>query len=150
MDWAFDAPVYWEGPQGDADQLGPDLCIWTDDDGRENFFVRGVLELPVIGSDDVFAYGVWSSLSRESFERVVAQWESPERSGEAPYFGWLSNAIPDFPETVNLPLSVVTRDLELRPAFELHDGEHPLVAAQREGVTMDFVRSVAQRNLHPV
>jgi hypothetical protein len=150
LDWAFDAPLYWEGPRGENDELSPDLCIWTDDDGRENFFIRGVLELPVIGSGDVFAYGVWSSLSEDSFRRVVEMWEDPKRTEEPPYFGWLSNAIPDFPDTVNLPLSVVTRELDQRPCFELHDGDHPLVAAQREGVTLDFVFGIAAKNLHPV
>jgi hypothetical protein len=150
LDWAFEAPVYWEGPRGANDFLDADLCVWTDDAGRESFFIRGVLELPVVGSDQVFAYGVWSSLSEDSFRRVVELWEDPLRVEEPPYFGWLSNSIPDFPDTLNLPLSVVTRDLELRPTFELHDGGHPLVTAQRHGVTLDFVREIAEKNLHPV
>jgi hypothetical protein len=150
LDWAFDAPVYWEGPRADGDRLDRDVCVWTDDDARQSFFVRGVLELPVVGSDDVFAYGVWSSLSRESFERTVERWDVPDQSDEPPSFGWLSNAIPDFPGSLNLPLSVVPRGADLRPRLELHDGAHPLVAAQRNGVTIDFVRSVAERHLHPV
>lgn len=150
LDWAFDAPAYWEGPRGENDRLDADLCIWTDDDGRENFFIRGVLELPVVGSSDVFAYGAWSSLSEESFHRVVELWENPTRLKEPLYFGWLSNNIPDFPDTLNLPLGVATRALELRPFLELHDGDHPLVVAQREGVTLDFVRGIAEKNLHAV
>jgi hypothetical protein len=150
LDWAFDAPVYWEGPRGENDYLDSDLCVWTDDGGRENFFIRGVLELPVVDSADVFGYGVWSSLSEDSFRRVLELWEDPARVDEPPYFGWLSNAIPDFPDTLNLPLSVVTRELELRPCFQLDDGDHPLVVAQREGVTLDFVRAIAEKNLHTV
>jgi hypothetical protein len=150
MSWGFDAPAYWEGPRGERDEINDDLCIWTDDGGQENFFIRGVLELPVVDLDQVFLYGVWSSLSEESFTRAVELWDDPRRIDEPPYFGWLSNQIGDFPDTVNLPLSVVTRELEQRPCFELHDGNHPLIAAQREGVTVDFVRGIAEKNLHLV
>jgi hypothetical protein len=93
LDWAFDAPAYWDGPRGENDNLVPDLCIWTDDGGTETFFIRGVL---------------------------------------------------------NLPLGVLIRALGERPCFELHESDHPLVAAQRKGVTMDFVQEMAERHLHAV
>jgi hypothetical protein len=107
-----------------------------------------VLEIPIVGTSDRFRYGIWSSLSEKSFKRVVELWDDPARVSETPYFGWLSNSLPGYPETLNLPADVVTRETDLRPVMELHDGDHPLVAEQREGITMDRVREIAELNMH--
>ena len=132
-DLAFDAPMHWDGGKSDNDELTDDLCVWTDDAGEPAFFIRGLLTLPVLDADDDFRFGVWSSLSGASFERIVELWDDPARIEEDPYFGWLSNSIPGYPDTVSLPLSVITGSLELRPSFLLHDGDHPLIREQREG-----------------
>ena len=105
--------------------------------------------MPIEDHEEPFVYGVWSSLSEASFRRVVELWDDPARIEEDPYFGWLSNSIPGYPETVNLPLSVITGSLELRPSFLLHDGDHPLIREQREGITTARVRELAEVNLHP-
>jgi hypothetical protein len=149
LDWAFDNPDYWDGPESADDRLTEDLCTWTDADQRLNYFIRGVLEIPIIGADDVLAYGLWSSLSEASFDRIVDLWDDPRRTAEPPYFGWLSNSLPGYPETLNLKLDVETTDLDLRPLLVLHDGDHPLIAEQRVGITMDRVYEIAELNMHP-
>jgi hypothetical protein len=149
LDWAFSEPWHWNGGNGPQDWISEDLCSWTDDEGDPAFFIRGVLPIPVTGSEDVLAYGVWSSLSRESFERIFQLWDDPARVEEQPYFGWLSNSLPGYPETLNLPLEVATHELHLRPTFRLHDGEHPLIREQREGIARGRVFEIAELNLHP-
>jgi hypothetical protein len=104
--------------------------------------------LPIEGHDEPFVYGVWSSLSEASFERIYKLWEDPRRTEEPAYFGWLSNQIPGYPDTLNLPADVVTDDLGLRPQILLHDGEHPLVAEQRAGITFERAVELDQLNLH--
>jgi hypothetical protein len=148
LDWTSDAPAYWDGGRAKDDRLGSDLCVWTDDDGTRTYFIRGVLRLPIVDSDEGLRYGVWSSLSEVSFARVVELWDDPARVHEPPYFGWLSNWIPGYPETRGLPLDVVTSTLDLRPALVLHDGDHPLVREQRDGITLERVHEIAARNLH--
>ena len=100
--------MHWDGGKSENDELTDDLCVWTDDGGDPAFFIRGLITLPVLDADDDFRYGVWSSLSAASFERVVELSDDPARIEEDPYFGWLSNSLPGYPETVNLPLSVLT------------------------------------------
>ena len=148
FDWAFDSPVYWEGPRAEGDLLTDDLCVWTDDDEQRSYFVRGILELPVPGQEQPFAYGVWSSLSEASFRRVVELWDDPARVEEPAYFGWLSNRLPGYPDTLNLPLDVETRALELRPTFVLQPTDHPLAVEQREGITVGRVQEIAEQLLH--
>ena len=149
LDWAFDAPIYWDGPRWPDDFLTDDLCVWRDDDGNPSFFIRGVLPIPIVGSDDEFMYGVWCSLSEKSFDRIVELYDDPRRVDEPPYFGWLSNSLPGYPPTLNLAANVVTNELELRPVITLHGGDHPLIREQREGITLERVREIAEHNLHP-
>jgi hypothetical protein len=148
LDWAYDRPLYWEGPQSDDDWLSEDLCVWTDDAGKLNFFIRGVLYVPIVDSGQTLGYGVWSSLSRESFTRIYELWDSPKRVEEPPYFGWFSNSLPGYPETRSLPLDVVTNEFDKRPSLELHDSDHPLVTEQRDGITLERAREIAERNMH--
>jgi hypothetical protein len=148
LDWAMDAPIYWDGGRTKADRISEDLCTWTDDEGQLQYFIRGVLEIPILEADDSFGYGVWSSLSEKSFKRALELWDDPRRRDEPAYFGWLSNSLPGYPETLNLPADVITRELDLRPVIELHDGDHPLIIEQREGITMARVQEIAELNMH--
>jgi hypothetical protein len=122
--------------------------VWTDDDGSLHYFIRGVLRIPVVDGDEDFAYGVWSSLSKDSFNRVNELWDDPARVDEPAYFGWLSNSLPGYDETLNLPLDVITEALELRPALQLHDGDHELIREQQEGITAARVREIAELGFH--
>jgi len=148
FDWAYDSPAYWEGARSEDDWLSEDLCVWTDDAGELNYFIRGVLYIPVVDAGQRFGYGVWSSLSQTSFKRVYDLWDDPKRVEEPPYFGWLSNSLPGYPETLSLPLDVVVHEVDLRPSFVLHPGEHPLIAEQQEGITVERVRAIAELQMH--
>jgi hypothetical protein len=148
LDFAFDEPAFWDGGRGPDDHLTSDLCTWTDDDGTLCHFVRGVLELPVVETGDRVAYGVWGSLSDDSFERLLAVWDDERRVEEPPYFSWLSNSIPGYPETLGLKANVITRTPELRPAIVLLEDDHPLAREQREGITIERVREIASLLLH--
>jgi hypothetical protein len=128
--------------------LSRDLCVWTDLDGQRNYFIRGVLEIPVLETGECFKYGVWSSLSAESFTRVFELWDDPRRTKEPAYFGWLSNSLPGYPETLGLPADVITGTLELRPTIVLHEGHHPLIREQREGISTERVRELAELGFH--
>ena len=150
LDWSYDSPTHWDGGKGDRDWLTSDLCQWTDDAGEPAYFIRGVLHVPVPELDDTLRYGVWSSLSKQSFERVVELWDDPRRTDEPPYFGWLSNSLAGYPETVNLPCDVMTAQRDLRPQIVLHDGDHPLVREQKEGIGMDRLLDLIGPRLHEV
>ena len=149
LDWAFDKPAFWEGPRADGDELTEDTCVWTDDADERAYFVRGVLMLPVRDTGQVFGYGVWSSLSERSYTRFLERWDDEDREHEPPYFGYLSNSLPGYPDTLSLHLAVVTRSLELRPSFVLlSDRQHPLVHEQWQGIDSARVQEIAELNLH--
>jgi hypothetical protein len=68
---AFNAPVYWDQiPEAERDNRGeltPDFCNIDDRD----FFVRGLIAIPILESDQFFMWGVWTSLSLENYSRLV-------------------------------------------------------------------------------
>lgn len=105
---------------------------------------RGCIEIPVIGTDEPFVWGVWVSLSEENFELTLEHWDDPDREKLEPMFGWLSTVLPLYPETINLKTYVHTRSMDLRPYIELEPTDHPLSIEQREGMTIDRVKEIAQ------
>lgn len=113
--------------------LSSDQCILDD----EHFFILGTLDLPIQGSDEVIRWIAWSTLSRASFERADELWTTDGRESEPPYFGWLSNRIPGFPDSLHIKVLVHTGPLGCRPRFEVVEDEHPIRDAQRRGITSE-------------
>jgi len=81
---------------------------------------------------------------------VLELWDDPARTQEPAYFGWLSNSLPGYPETLNLPCDVVTAEFDLRPNIVLRDGDHPLIDEQREGITVDRLLDLIGPRLHAI
>lgn len=147
MSYGVDAPAYWNADFHDQPgcELTQDLCVIQD----QYFFIKGIIELPVINSDELFAWTAWVSLSRDNFERAKQVWSDPNRTSEPAYFGWLTTRLPFYPDTINLKTNVHTRALGLVPFIELEPTEHPLAVEQRSGISLDRVQAIAEALLHP-
>jgi hypothetical protein len=128
----------------DRSDLSPDQCVVND----EFFFVKGVIDIAVHGGAEGFSWCVWVSLSEKNFLRAGEVWEDPQRTNEPPYFGWLCNSIPGYPETLHLKTMVHTRKVGLRPLIELEATNHPLSLEQRNGITAARVREIAETMYH--
>jgi hypothetical protein len=151
---AADSPQHWRGSRelepnsalaGRASILTEDFCVI---DGRDRF-VRCVLQLPIVGaSEERFGYGVWSTLSATNFDRYVETFDSGEQGGLGPWFGWFSNRLTGYPDTVNLKCWVHPQPDRQRPLIELEATDHPLAVEQREGITVDRVMELFALNGH--
>ncbi|WP_412538707.1 DUF2199 domain-containing protein [Longispora sp. K20-0274] len=142
------APDFWrEDLAGDPGfELTRDRCVV----GGEAFFLRGLIEIPVLDTGNVFSWGVWVSLSQSNYARAGQVWEQPGREGEPPYFGWLSTELTAYPvSTINLKTNLHTRPLGLAPLIELEPTDHPLAVEQRTGITTDRLRQISEMLLHP-
>lgn len=124
--------------------LTADDCII---DERE-FYVKGLLEVPVIGAEEPFTWGVWLSLSTESYQQFVDLFHDEDRTSTS-FFGWLCNTVPGFPETQLLKTMLHVRPYPTRPYVELEPTEHPLAVAQRTGVSQSQAIAIAESQLHP-
>ena len=147
MSYGAPAPEYWTDDLADSDGSGlsADQCVIK----GEWYFVHGLIEIPVAGSDGPFSWGVWVSLSKESYDRMVELWDTPGREREPPYFGWLSTELPVYsPTTLNLKTRLHTRPIGERPIIELEPTDHPLAVEQRSGITRARVEQIADILLH--
>lgn len=75
LDLGFDEPMYVPTLDGDerAEGVSGDgsfRVIRSEDE--TNYFIRGVIEIPIIGTKDTFCYGVWTTLSEESHAAAMA------------------------------------------------------------------------------
>lgn len=133
-------PDFWNGPaefgpnsgvMSSTHFLSEDFCVIE----GNYYFVRGLLSLPLIGLDgEYFSYGVWSSLSQASFQLYVESFDSGKQAHLGPWFGWFSNRLKAYPETLKLKCRVRPQDGRQRPQFELEPTEHPLAAEQKTGI----------------
>lgn len=143
LDFASTAPDHWfeipERERDDRTKLDSDLCMID----RRDFFVRGCLEIPIVGHDDHFTWGVWVSVSKESFRRVVDLWDAPVIENEPPRFGWLCNEISIYPTTLSLKTNLHLRVGGRRPSIELEPTDHPLAVEQRQGISIKRVEEIA-------
>lgn len=120
-----------------------DTCIIGEDR-----FVRGCLEIPIIGGPGPLTYGVWVTLSHKSFDEYVAHAGQTRCYLDGPYFGWFWSAITRWPNTMKLKTHVHPRPSGLRPLIELEPTDHPLAVAQREGISVELHREIALAVLH--
>jgi hypothetical protein len=112
-------------------------------------FVRAQLEIPIRDTLDHLTWSVWCSLGAESFARYEQLFDDPDRRPGEAFFGWLCNALPDYPDTMFLKSRVHVRPYPMRPWVELERTDHPLAVDQREGIAQDRAIALAERLLHP-
>jgi hypothetical protein len=98
--------------------------------------------IPVFGEEDRFSWGVWVSLSKDSFHQFIRHFDQPKRSHIGPFFGWLSAALPLYPDTLSLKTRVHLRDDGIRPYIELEPTDHPLAVEQRNGIPVSRVAEI--------
>jgi len=133
-DMGHDKPYYWHTIPAEEREsrawLTEDACVIDDED----FFIRGVLLIPVHDYDRDFGFGVWVSQKQENFMRYL---DEPDSSEIGPYFGWLSSEINYYEEsTLSLQTMAHFSGDGKRPTIELEPTDHPLAVDQREGITL--------------
>ena len=120
--------------------ISSDQCIIDE----EQFYLRGCIELPIQGSDDVFIWGVWSRVHEGDFDTIHEFWEKHGReSAIGPFKGRLANSLSVYSGTLNLRLRIEIRPVGQRPLFILEEPEHPLAIEQTSGLTIEKAREYA-------
>ncbi|HXV22688.1 MAG TPA: DUF2199 domain-containing protein [Alphaproteobacteria bacterium] len=149
LDFAFDAPIYWGQLSEDERKnafLNSDICKIGEDR-----FIRGCIDIPVLGREERFVWGAWTSLSKASLQRAYELWDAREIAPDEPArFGWLSNEMKIVygVSTLNLKTKVRFRPDNLRPLIQVEPSDHPLAREQAEGITLDRVQEVVATLLH--
>jgi hypothetical protein len=140
LDFAVRAPDHWfQLPEAERARahLDTDVCRIEDD-----IFVRGCLEVPIHGHTQKFVWGLWVSVSKDSFRRILELWDAAEIVDEPPRFGWLCNSLSLYPSTVGLKTHLHMRGGNTRPLIELEPTDHPLAIEQRAGISLHRVEEL--------
>ena len=146
--FGYDAPAPFLEQTEEVQEKGKltsDTCTYKDEDGQ-HFFIRVALEVPIQGVEDPFVWGVWVSLSEDSFVHYVENYEIPE-PGKI-YFGWLCNYLPYYKNTYALAMDVHPRSGGIRPYLVPHNSEHELVIDYFEGLSYDKAAEIAELCMH--
>jgi hypothetical protein len=146
-DLGSDRPDMWWGiPEDERAErivLTSDTCVIDD----EEFFIRGVIEIPVHDAPQPFGIGVWVSQKRENFLTYL---RSPESDRIGPFFGWLCTRISYYEaDTLFLKTMAHFPGGDLRPTIELEPTDHPLAVDQREGITIDKAWEIVHHSGRP-
>ena len=141
---AYGSPdIYFGSSDEDKEQrfsLTSDQCIMDD----EFYFVRCVLQIPILGTDETLEWGVWSSLSEQSFDAYQDYYDCDPPDDLPPFFGWLSTALSGYPDTTSLKCDVHLRGDNQRPLIELQENDHPLSIDQRNGISVERALELAE------
>lgn len=159
LDLTYDSPHYWTSEhqrENDRSELLPswrterpktflskDYCVIN----YKDFFARGIIALPIIGTSETLRWGVWGSLSRENFEKMLETQVDPKRVELPPMFSWLSTQISEYPDTLNLKMYAHIRDVDSCPDFELELTDHPLALEFHHGISPARLREITVRRL---
>jgi hypothetical protein len=113
-----------------------DTCSIDDED----FFIRGVLLIPIEGRQEHLGLGVWVSQKRENFHTYLNHFDTADIG---PFFGWLSNRIPFYQrDTWALKTMAHFQGNGQRPLIKLEPSDHPLYRDYSEGITLDRAWSI--------
>lgn len=147
--FSFRAPAFYDQlddvQQRELATLDSDTCTICDGE-HVDFFVRVCLEIPIHGVEAPFLWGVWVTLSEANFRRYLQTWDTPDTSDS--YFGWFSNQLPFYPDTINLKTQVRPRTGGNRPVLELEPTTHPLAVDFASGISVERAQEIAEAVMH--
>jgi hypothetical protein len=109
----------------------------------DRHFVRALIELPIPSDDDCFGWGVWVRLTRDDVTEVAERWTDDAAAGRE-YGGWLATDLPAYGETLELPGTLTLRSADVLPLFEVGEPAHRLAVEQREGISLERARELAE------
>lgn len=146
--YGLGAPDYWvaipEAARAARATLDDERCTID----AQRFFVKGNIVIPLRDTAGEFIYTVWVSLSEQNFRRMSVLRTVAGREREPACFGWLSNRLPGYPDTLRIKTMVHTRPVGERPTIELEPTDHPLAVEQQTGITMQRVPAIAAQMRH--
>jgi hypothetical protein len=150
---AFGAPDAWrelDQAVRDSSNIDDDFCLVEKPDGTRLHYIRCVMELPLILSDNSvgeFQFGVWMSVSERSWN-IYQDGYDTENFAEEGCFGYLSNQISAYPDSFNLPADVYFRKEGWRPLVLLHNGPNALIFDQQNGMRVEVLESLLSNMKH--
>jgi hypothetical protein len=149
FDIAFDYPDPWSGPHEKEPNGAVQMAL---DDGRdilsedfclmgEDRFVRAVLPLPLIGTNESLAFGVWGTLSQVKFLEYTEHFDDVHGSQMLPSLSWLSNRLPRAGHTP-VRTQLLAQNGRQRPILKITEPDHPFYETQSDGLSYEALLEI--------
>ena len=154
LDFTYDSPDYWRPEIEGQIHRPPEIPYWSDNEKNtflnddycaisgHDFFVRGLIHLPIVGTAETLRWGVWGSLSVANFETLLRSADASDQSHLPEMFSWLCTQISEYPDTLSLKMHARIQKADWRPSFELELSDHPLSQEHHNGITPERVRQI--------
>jgi len=156
-------PQYLDVPEEDRAArvwLSEDACVISpaagEQSGKPDYYIRGILEVPIHGASEPFLWGVWVTQSKESFDRYLETFRKDQSDDGS--FGWLPVSMPHYrrigqgEQLENLRCNVVWQGQingrGQRPLIQLQECDHPLFIDQRDGISWERAIEIARLVMH--
>ena len=114
-------------------KIDDDLCRL---DNR--YFLRGVANLAVKGTNKEFGWGIWVEVPQEKFFEYIENYNS-DNSAVASFSGTVANNLPFHPKTMGIAAEVQLGNETQRPTFKIVEPSHLLTQEQINGITLERV-----------
>jgi len=121
-----------------------DLCSLDD----KQFYIRGVIYLPVQQLSFNFGWGVWAEVSEDTFYKYLQIYEI-DGSNESPSAGVLANLPPDYSKT-RQPPEIHFGPSDKRPVFTPAPSESEFYTEYIGGLTVDKWHSIVDQLCSPL
>ncbi|MXN93186.1 DUF2199 domain-containing protein [Flavobacterium sp. Sd200] len=136
---AYKTPLYYdclsENEKKSITELSSDTCIIRYGD-ETNYFIRCVMLQDILFHEEKLNYGLWVSLSEQSFYDYMNNYDDKEREGK--YFGWISNNLIGYDKTIEIPTDVVLGQNGNRPEVIPHKSfNHPFINDYYKGISLE-------------
>jgi hypothetical protein len=143
ISFACDCPDHYASlteNEKDHAHLGTDDCVIGDE-----HYLRGIIELPIVGVDEPFLWGVWGRVWKKDYDEFVKYYAIQGKEQIiGPYKGRLSNRLPGYNvSTSNLKCTIKIQAVRKRPLFVIEEPEHPLTVEQRDGISLQRARTIS-------
>jgi hypothetical protein len=95
-------------------------------------------------------FRIWClvGLVKNNFSIYMDRFDGGQREDLGPWFGWFSNRLKGYPDTLNLKCQVHPRADHQRPWIEWEPTEHPLGREWADGVTYERLLEIYATNRH--
>ena len=152
-------PHYFDVPEGLRDEyvvVDTDFCyIKPYPDGlieNPSWFIRVVLDVPIIDAQEPFTWGVWVSQSKESAEAYMDGFGTDQTDFHS--FGWLTLNLPyyqsydDNGHLQAVPCNVRGGTKGQRPKIFIQECDHQLFLDQNSGLSWNKAIEIAELCMH--
>jgi len=140
LDVGYDHPDAWPHisfrKNGGTVAVGQDVLMADFCSIGDQFYLRGLLSLPIRDTEAQFAFGPWALVEPETFRAYHTAFGTDKETDLGIHSGWLANDLPGFPDSIDFQLSIHFVGGSERPQFVMGT-RSALEQTQSQGISFD-------------